>query len=714
MGEIENRNRRDQGFGKVVEIYQDDGYSAAGYRPAYERLMSDVRKGKVTLIFVADYFRFCRRLLDYLVLVEELKKIGAKILSVKDNFDTETAMGQSMIRNYINMAQTERELTAERVSTNFHARALRGLRNGGRILYGYDRDDKDLARLRLNEREAAEIRAVFRVYIEEGSCALTSDRLNASGSQHKTKNYGDGGVKAEPWNRNAVHYTLRNSAYAGLREINKGNKDKNSESLKECARYQVVKASWPAIVDEATWKSVQASLDFAANKARERLKTAITRDYLLTGLLKCSDCGGSLMGAAAHGKKSEHRYYVHRYIKGKKITCSMDRIPADDLESAVLERLDRVLEDEKYLEDLEVQLEKISNTQNEDLKTEQVSVSSRLAAIEKEIKKTIQVQTSIGDESVDDVFRDQLRTLADEKRQLKVRTDEIERQLSDLIESVDARDSILVNTAVFKKAFAKSKNVVRKRLLGSVFQQITLGNCVLNLFYHRTIASPEAVQLAKSQKSSEQASGDSFLKSKILKFKRPDRLAAAAGLQSLFFRDKKVFFNSVVEIGRRTILVSARAQVIETIPINVINPRDIIGEICDLYNKNLSLRDIAKQLNLSKTTVREHLIRAGVVLRPKDPTPEQVVRWRIGKTKAPPPFGFCYFQGKLVKNPIEYDTLLKIHRQWKAGMGANELTRYLNTKKLKPRKAKEWHNKAVKKIVARFETKKIVIKGGDL
>lgn len=103
-----------------------------------------------------------------------------------------------------------------------------------------------------------------------------------------------------------------------------------------------------------------------------------------------------------------------------------------------------------------------------------------------------------------------------------------------------------------------------------------------------------------------------------------------------------------------------------------------------------------------------------MVLRPKDPTPEQVTRWRIGKTKAPPPFGYCYFQGKLVKNPIEYDTLLKIHRQWKAGMDVNELTRYLNAKKLKPRKAKEWHNKAVKKIIARFESKKIVITGDDL
>lgn len=101
-------------------------------------------------------------------------------------------------------------------------------------------------------------------------------------------------------------------------------------------------------------------------------------------------------------------------------------------------------------------------------------------------------------------------------------------------------------------------------------------------------------------------------------------------------------------------------------------------------------------------------------LRPSDPTPEEVSRWRIRKSKAPPPFGFCYYQGELVKNPIEYDTLCKIHRQWKDGKDANEITRYLNAKKLKPRKAKEWHNKAVKKIIERFESKRIVIKGGKL
>lgn len=150
------------------------------------------------------------------------------------------------------------------------------------------------------------------------------------------------------------------------------------------------------------------------------------------------------------------------------------------------------------------------------------------------------------------------------------------------------------------------------------------------------------------------------------------------------------------------------------IKVNFHIEQDNSEECVLLYGKGLSLRDIGKELNISKNKVRKTLLEMGVELRPSDPTPEEVSRWRIRKTKAPPPFGYCYFQGELVKNPIEYDALLKIHRQWKTGKDANEITRYLNGKKIKPRKAKEWHNKAVRKIIARFESKQIVIKGDKL
>ncbi|WP_413558318.1 hypothetical protein [Bdellovibrio sp. HCB209] len=163
--------------------------------------------------------------------------------------------------------------------------------------------------------------------------------------------------------------------------------------------------------------------------------------------------------------------------------------------------------------------------------------------------------------------------------------------------------------------------------------------------------------------------------------------------------------------GRPAPLLCEPYQVSDFIKINFQVKQNNSQECADLYRKGLSLRDIGKELNISKTTVRNYLIKAGAELSPKNPSPADVSRWRTRKTKIPPPFGYCYFQGRLVENPFEYDVLLKIHRQWKQGRDANEITRYLNANMLKPRKAKAWHNKAVKKIVARFESKQVVIKG---
>lgn len=551
IAEVENRNRRDAGWGKVVEIYEDDGFSAAHYRPAYDRLMSDVRKGKVNLIFVADYFRFCRNLLDYLTLAKQLKKIDAKLLSVKDNFDTETAMGQSMVRNYINMAQTERELTAERVSTNFHARALRGLRNGGRILYGFDRNDKDLARLSINEQEAAKIREIFRVYLEEGTCAKAADALNEINLFHKTKSYrADDLVKEVPWTRNALHYVLRNPAYAGLREFNKKNKGKDQQTIKEVEQYGLVKASWPAIVDETTWKTTQESLDFALGKARLRLVGAEKRKFLLTGLLTCAECGYSLMGASGHGRNSVHRYYVHRHVKGRAVTCTLKRIPAQELEEKILARLDRVLVDEGYLDELEAKMVDISSRRQKDLSLEKTQLEEAIAKFDSEIKRTIQVQTQCPDPTVDDIFRDQLRSLGDNKKSSKVRLDEVETLLSEDVDPKQARAAIEINVALFKKAYAKSKATIQKRLLGVVFDSITLGNYELNLYYNQSAVSAEAIQHIKKEKPSEYFSEGSSLNSNILHFKKQVRSSRSFGPRPLPAGDEAVNFRAVVGFGR--------------------------------------------------------------------------------------------------------------------------------------------------------------------
>lgn len=537
QGEIDNRNRRESGFGKVVDTYEDDGYSAVLHRPAYQRMMKDVQSGKINMIFVADYFRLCRHMLDYLKLAEHLKKIGAKILSVKDNFDTETAMGQSMIRTYINMAQTERELTAERVAINFHARALRGLRNGGRVLYGFDRIDEDLARLKVNADEAAEIREIFRVYIDQGSLAKAVDHLNEHGPFRKTKSYKAVDlVKIEKWNRTSLHGVLRNPAYRGLREINRENKNKDQATLKEVERYQVVKASWSAIVGDLEWKQVQEMLDHASTEARERLGTKTKREYLLTSVLSCEECGRSIMGASGHGRRSVHRYYVHRKLKGQKINCSMNWVPAEDIETKVLEIVDRILVDDGYLDLLGERIGAMSKDRKTDLESERSQLLAAIAKLDQDIKKTIQLQTQSADPTIDDVFRDQLRAFADEKRTAKVRLSEVDHQIADLPEPKEARSAIRINVETFKRAYAKAHGAQRKRLLSMIFERITFKDFTLNLYFNPHIVSAEAVEHVKKEKSSEKRSGDSSLSSNVLYLKNKVRRNSTPGLDPVGFR----------------------------------------------------------------------------------------------------------------------------------------------------------------------------------
>ena len=62
-----------------------------------------------------------------------------------------------MLYNMINLAQFEREQTAERVALGCHARAMRGLLNGGQALLGFDKIPEKKNTYTVNEDEAANL-----------------------------------------------------------------------------------------------------------------------------------------------------------------------------------------------------------------------------------------------------------------------------------------------------------------------------------------------------------------------------------------------------------------------------------------------------------------------------------------------------------------------------------------------------------------------------
>src|ERR1035437_9972310 len=101
---------QDKSWGDIIEFYVDDGYSAKDTRrPAYQRMMTDIKKKKIDLILVTDLSRLSRNIFDFCKLMGDLENVGAQFLSLKEQFDTSTPAGKMMIYNMINLAQFERE-----------------------------------------------------------------------------------------------------------------------------------------------------------------------------------------------------------------------------------------------------------------------------------------------------------------------------------------------------------------------------------------------------------------------------------------------------------------------------------------------------------------------------------------------------------------------------------------------------------------------------
>jgi hypothetical protein len=138
----------------------------------------------------------------------------------------------------------------------------------------------------------------------------------------------------------------------------------------------------------------------------------------------------------------------------------------------------------------------------------------------------------------------------------------------------------------------------------------------------------------------------------------------------------------------------------------------IFDKVAPLYEEGWSLRDIQAHTGLAKTTIRKALLENGVSLRENKTTSHLKSKSSVGKRAALPPYGFCYFQGKVVPHPKEHDVLLQIYRHWKEGDNANVIFKILNGKRIPSRMAKEWSWNAVQNILDRLNKKQIVVIGG--
>ena len=293
---------------RLTEVYSDNGRTGTVFdRPAWNRLMDDVRTGKIQCIVVRDLSRFGR---DYVETGSYLEKIfpalGTRFISVKENFDNFTC-GNAMeslsvsLQNLVN-AMYSRDIS-KKVSTALRAQMETGSFRNRNLPYGYLWNGDKTAYV-VDEEAAAVVRQIFEWKRQEVSVYTIVERLKAGGiespERHKrragTRNGGN--IQGEGWCPSTIRGILQNRAYIGEMicgksetALYKGLKKR----LTEKDNWIVVSDAHPPIVSVSDFEAVERQMreDSAHRETAMEWSADIRAGMidLFAGKIFCADCG---------------------------------------------------------------------------------------------------------------------------------------------------------------------------------------------------------------------------------------------------------------------------------------------------------------------------------------------------------------------------------------------------------------------------------------
>ena len=293
---------------RLTEVYSDNGRTGTVFdRPAWNRLMDDVRTGKVQCIVVRDLSRFGR---DYVETGSYLEKIfpalGTRFISVKENFDNFTC-GNAMeslsvsLQNLVN-AMYSRDIS-KKVSTALRAQMETGIFRNRNLPYGYLWNEDKTAYV-VDEEAAAVVRQIFEWKLREVSVYTIVERLKAGGiespERHKrragTRNGGN--IQGEGWCPSTIRGILQNRAYIGEMicgksetALYKGLK----KHVTETDKWIVVPDAHPPIVSVSDFEAVERQMreDSAHRETAMEWSADIRAGMidLFAGKIFCADCG---------------------------------------------------------------------------------------------------------------------------------------------------------------------------------------------------------------------------------------------------------------------------------------------------------------------------------------------------------------------------------------------------------------------------------------
>lgn len=267
----------ERGWTVVHELADNDTSASSRKRPGYAALLRLIDTRAVDVIIVWHIDRLLRRLADLEDVIDRCQAASVRLATVSGDLDLSTDAGRLVGRILASVARGEVERKSSRQQRAQAQAAQQGRRVGGRRPFGYDQDG-----MTVRSAEAAAVRDGYAAVLAGVSLAAVARDWNARGLSPGQRTR-DG--RPSTWRHDNVRHVLLNPRYAGLRAY----------------REEVVgPAVWPALVDEDTFRAVEADL---TDEHRKR-GGVHGGTGLLTTLALCGVCGATVhLGRSNRGQR---------------------------------------------------------------------------------------------------------------------------------------------------------------------------------------------------------------------------------------------------------------------------------------------------------------------------------------------------------------------------------------------------------------------------
>lgn len=306
---------------ELADIYADVSFSGTNFeRPEFERMMQDIRAGKIDTVITKDLSRLGRNYIDSGTYIERIFPLfHVRYIAVNDDFDTnhEGTDLAMPLKNIIN------EWYARDLSNKMHTSYQTMWKNGeyiyGRPPYGY-RKDNIAKKLVVDEQTAPVVKKIFEMYLSGMTYSEIARELQSEGidSPPKYCYLKQGNLekadKARDWYHLHVKTILMNRHYVGdsvhaTREGGFNTPDKDRRVSEE--HWLIIPNTHEPLVSRDMFAEVQEKIKrqvqniHARNAALEHEKTP---ENFFPGKCICACCRKNI-GVVRSNSGSNYFYY---------------------------------------------------------------------------------------------------------------------------------------------------------------------------------------------------------------------------------------------------------------------------------------------------------------------------------------------------------------------------------------------------------------------